>query len=61
MVNEKTYATTKIGVFAGGDITTGAATVILAAGAGRIAAKYIDYYLNNKDREEIWKEYREIK
>jgi len=59
MVNEKTYATSKVGVFAGGDVTTGAATVILAAGAGKIAAKYIDYYLNNKDREKIWKELME--
>ena len=59
MVNEKTYATSKVGVFAGGDVTTGAATVILAAGAGKIAAKYIDYYLSNKDREKIWKELME--
>ena len=61
MVNEKTCATTKIGVFAGGDVTTGAATVILAAGAGKTAAKYIDYYLNNKDKEGIWEELIERK
>jgi glutamate synthase (NADPH/NADH) small chain len=55
MVNEKTYATTKTGVFAGGDVTTGAATVISAAGAGKKAAKHIDYYLKSEDKEEIWK------
>jgi pyruvate/2-oxoglutarate dehydrogenase complex dihydrolipoamide dehydrogenase (E3) component len=34
------------GVFAGGDIVTGAATVILAMGAGKLAARSIDCYLN---------------
>ncbi|HEX9860820.1 MAG TPA: NADPH-dependent glutamate synthase [Nitrospirota bacterium] len=43
--NEVTCRTTKKGVFAGGDIVTGAATVILAMGAGRNAAKGIDDYL----------------
>ncbi len=38
-------ATTRPGVFAGGDAVTGAATVILAMGAGRTAAKAIDAYL----------------
>jgi glutamate synthase (NADPH/NADH) small chain len=38
--------TSKKGVFAGGDIVTGGATVILAMGAGRKAAKAIDNYLN---------------
>ena len=33
------------GVYAGGDIVTGAATVILAMGAGRTAARSIDAYL----------------
>jgi len=37
--------TSKRGVFAGGDIVTGGATVILAMGAGRKAAKAIDEYL----------------
>ncbi|MFA6336174.1 MAG: FAD-dependent oxidoreductase, partial [Bacteroidales bacterium] len=37
--------TTKLGVFAGGDVVTGAATVILAMGAGRKAAAAIDRYL----------------
>ncbi len=41
-------ATTKTGVFAGGDAVTGAATVILAMGAGKAAAKGIDEYLKNK-------------
>lgn len=36
------------GVFAGGDIVTGAATVILAMGAGKDAAKAMNEYLNNK-------------
>ena len=40
--------TTKEGVYAGGDAVTGAATVILAMGAGKNAAKGIDMYLSNK-------------
>lgn len=40
--------TTRVGVFAGGDAVTGAATVILAMGAGRKAAKSIDEYIKNK-------------
>ena len=40
--------TSKPGVFAGGDIVTGAATVILAMGAGKKAAKAIDDYLATK-------------
>lgn len=45
-VDEETMATSKPGVFAGGDIVTGGATVILAMGAGRKAARAIDAYLN---------------
>ena len=41
-------ATTKEGVYAGGDAVTGAATVISAMGAGKVAAKAIDEYLSNK-------------
>ena len=41
-------ATTKDGVFAGGDAVTGAATVILAMGAGKTAAAAIDEYFKNK-------------
>ncbi|MCR5758521.1 MAG: NADPH-dependent glutamate synthase [Selenomonas sp.] len=46
--DEETGATSKEGVFAGGDIVTGAATVILAMGAGRKAAAAIDEYLQSK-------------
>lgn len=41
-------ATTREGVFAGGDAVTGAATVILAMGAGRKAAAAIDNYIQSK-------------
>ena len=40
--------TTRTGVYAGGDAVTGAATVILAMGAGKNAAKAIDEYIRNK-------------
>ena len=43
----ETLRTSKRGVFAGGDIVTGGATVILAMGAGRKAAKGIDQFLAN--------------
>ena len=39
---------TRVGVYAGGDAVTGAATVILAMGAGKKAAAAIDEYLKNK-------------
>jgi glutamate synthase (NADPH/NADH) small chain len=45
VADEETGKTSKKGVFAGGDIVTGAATVILAMGAGRKAATAIDQYL----------------
>ena len=48
IANEVNGQTSKIGVFAGGDAVTGAATVILAMGAGKAAAKGIDEYLSNK-------------
>ena len=41
--------TSRTGVYAGGDAVTGAATVISAMGAGRLAAKSIDEYLTNKN------------
>jgi len=44
----KTGATSIPGVFAGGDIVTGAATVILAMGAGKIAANAIDQYVKTQ-------------
>lgn len=47
-VDEETMRTSKEGVYAGGDIVTGGATVILAMGAGRTAAAAIDEYLSEK-------------
>ncbi len=47
VVDPDTMKTSKKGVFAGGDIVTGGATVILAMGAGRKAAAAIDRYLQN--------------
>jgi glutamate synthase (NADPH/NADH) small chain len=48
-VDEETMMTSRPGVFAGGDIVTGAATVILAMGAGKKAAKAInDFILNTR-------------
>jgi glutamate synthase (NADPH/NADH) small chain len=51
-VDETTGRTTMPGVFAGGDIVTGGATVILAMGAGRIAAASINEYLESG----VWEE-----
>ena len=48
MADAANGATTKEGVYAGGDAVTGAATVILAMGAGKAAAKGIDEYLRAK-------------
>ncbi len=48
LVADEAGATTRPGVFAGGDAVTGAATVILAMGAGRTAAKAIDAYLKQQ-------------
>jgi len=48
IADEENGKTTKTGVYAGGDAVTGAATVILAMGAGKAAAKGIDEYLSNK-------------
>jgi glutamate synthase (NADPH/NADH) small chain len=47
IVDEKTMATSRPGVYAGGDAVTGAATVILAMGAGKTAAEAIDAYLTS--------------
>ena len=47
IVNENGL-TSREGVYAGGDAVTGAATVISAMGAGKVAAKAIDEYLSNK-------------
>ncbi|KLU66255.1 glutamate synthase [NADPH] small chain [Desulfosporosinus acididurans] len=48
VADPETLMTSKSGVFAGGDIVTGAATVILAMGAGKKAAAGIDAYLKTK-------------
>lgn len=48
IVEEDTMKTSKDGVYAGGDTVTGAATVILAMGAGKKAAKAIDEFLTAK-------------
>jgi len=48
VADEETGATTRPGVFAGGDVVTGAATVILAMGAGQKAARAIHRYLEEK-------------
>jgi glutamate synthase (NADPH/NADH) small chain len=48
VADEETGATSKCGVFAGGDVVTGAATVISAMGAGKKAAKAIDEYLKEQ-------------
>ena len=47
LVADDNGATTRPGVFAGGDAVTGAATVILAMGAGRTAARAIDEYIKS--------------
>ena len=48
IVADEAGATSKDGVFAGGDAVTGAATVILAMGAGKSAAVAMDEYIKNK-------------
>jgi len=48
VINEDTGLTSREGVYAGGDAVTGAATVISAMGAGKVAAKAIDEYLAGK-------------
>lgn len=50
ITEEETGATSKGGVYAGGDAVTGAATVILAMGAGKKAAKAMDEYLQSKEK-----------
>ncbi|MEW5953027.1 MAG: NADPH-dependent glutamate synthase [Bacillota bacterium] len=48
IVTDEKAATSKPGVYAGGDVVTGAATVILAMGAGRVGANSIHEYLSKK-------------
>ena len=49
VVNEDTCATSIPGVYAGGDIVLGSATVILAMGQGRKAAKAMNEYLSDRE------------
>ena len=49
IADEMTGATSREGVFAGGDAVTGAATVILAMGAGKNAAAAMDAYMQGKN------------
>lgn len=49
IIIDDTTMTSKDGVFAGGDAVSGAATVILAMGAGKKAAANIDKYIRNKN------------
>ncbi|MDO4568268.1 MAG: NADPH-dependent glutamate synthase [Clostridia bacterium] len=51
VVDEATGATSREGVYAGGDAVTGAATVILAMGAGKNAAAAIDDYIRGKSKQ----------
>ena len=48
IADEETGLTSREGVYAGGDAVTGAATVILAMGAGKAAAKAMDEYMQNR-------------
>ena len=50
LIADEDGQTTREGVFAGGDAVTGAATVILAMGAGKDAAKAMDEYVKNKNK-----------
>ena len=49
VVNEDTFETTRENIYAGGDIVSGAATVILAMGAGKTAANAIDNKLSKNE------------
>ena len=50
LIADDKMATTREGVYAGGDAVTGAATVILAMGAGKTAAASIDEYIQSKSK-----------
>jgi glutamate synthase (NADPH/NADH) small chain len=54
VANEETGQTTKSRVWAGGDVVTGAATVISAMGAGKRAAADIDRFLRGEITVEGW-------
>ena len=49
LITDEVGKTTREGVYAGGDAVTGAATVILAMGAGKTAATAIDEYIKSKN------------
>ena len=53
LIADDNGATTREGVFAGGDAVTGAATVILAMGAGKTAAKAMDAYIQRNDKKAV--------
>ncbi|MDU6427036.1 MAG: NADPH-dependent glutamate synthase [Clostridium perfringens] len=53
LVDEESLKTSLKGIYAGGDAVTGAATVILAMGAGKKAAKSIDFYLRKEEQNNI--------
>ena len=53
LVDEESLKTSLKGIYAGGDAVTGAATVILAMGAGKKAAKSIDSYLRKEEQKNI--------
>ena len=50
IIADENGLTSREGVYAGGDAVTGAATVILAMGAGKTAATAIDEYIQNKNK-----------
>ncbi|HCG3022561.1 TPA: NADPH-dependent glutamate synthase [Clostridium perfringens] len=54
LVDEESLKTSLKGIYAGGDAVTGAATVILAMGAGKKAAKSIDSYLRKEEQNNIY-------
>ena len=54
VADQKTGRTTKTKVWAGGDVVTGAATVISAMGAGKRAAVDINLYLNGGTDSQAW-------
>jgi glutamate synthase (NADPH/NADH) small chain len=49
LITDENGLTSREGVFAGGDAVTGAATVILAMGAGKTAAKAMDAYMKSRE------------
>ncbi len=56
---DETLATSMAGVYAGGDIVTGGATVILAMGAGRKAARSMKAYLGIRDTDAVYRAERD--